>query len=172
MSGEKMNSKMIRRLSLLTVFCCAAFVARNASAQKVTLESLLDGAKLDYSEKDGLYKVTISGDARDVLIVCGTTTMWKDDDGNPVDVVWLWTSVLSVPKGFHHPARMLHRIATINDTLKPGNVSVNGDNGNVYYNSTFWLSSATPQILYDELLMAFYRKPELRKELQPYLEEE
>ncbi len=167
-----MGFSMIRRVAMLAVVCCVAFAACEASAQKVTLKSLLEGAELDYSEKDGIYKVTINNQDRAVLMVCGTNTMWEDNDGNPVEVVWLWTTVLSVPEGFRHPARMLHRIATLNDTLKPGNVSVNGDNGNIYYNSAFWLANATPQVLYDELLMGFYRKPELRKELQPYVEEE
>lgn len=167
-----MALSMFRRTAVLVVICITALVSSTASAQGVTLKGLLEGAGLDYSEKDGIYKVTINNEDRAVLVVCGTSTMWEDDDGNPVDVVWLWTSIVSVPEGFNHPARMLHRITTINDTMKPGNISVNADNGNVYYNSSFWLSSATPQILYDELLMAFFRKPELRKELLPYVEEE
>lgn len=167
-----MALSMFRRTAVLAVICLTALVSSTASAQGTTLKGLLDGAGLDYSEKDGIYKVTINNEDRAVLIVCGTSTMWEDDDGDPVDVVWLWTTVVSVPEGFRHSAGMLHRIATINDTMKPGNISVNADNGNVYYNSTFWLSSATPQILYDELLMAFFRKPELRKELLPYVEEE
>lgn len=167
-----MGLSMIRSNIAVALVCCVALATSNAAAEEVTLKSLLDGAGLDYSEKDGIYKVTINNEDRAVLIICGTNTLWEDDQGNPVDVVWLWTSIVSVPEGFRHPAQMLHRIATINDTMKPGNVSVNADNGNVYYNSSFWLSTATPQILYDELLMAFFRKPELRKELSPYVEEE
>ncbi len=151
---------------------CTMWCGQTAMAQGNSLTGLLDEAGFDYIERDGIYKVILEGDERTVTVVCGEETMWEDDNGNPVKVVWLWTTILAVQEGFRHPPALLRRVANINDTMKPGNLSVNENNGNVYYNSAFWLDSATPQIMVDELLLAYFRQPELRKELAPYAEEE
>ena len=136
------------------------------------LKKLLDEAGLDYAHtKEGLFKIILTSKGRSALVVAEEVTLYADDKGNPVKLVYFWTEVVSVPDGFKHPANMLRRIAEINDKLRVGNVGITSQGG-VFYNSSFWLSTANTQILQDELALAFFTIPDLRKDLLPFVKEE
>ncbi|MBX7168847.1 MAG: hypothetical protein K1X74_21100 [Pirellulales bacterium] len=137
-----------------------------------SLESLLAANQLTFAQRDGIYHVILTNDDHAVKVTCGEATMYHDPQQRPVKMVWLWTQIATIPKGAAPPAALLLKIAEINDGLRPGNISVNSESGGVYYNSSLWLDTTTPQVLYDELAYAFHRQAELRKLLLPFVNEE
>lgn len=144
-----------------------------AQPEQATLKGLLDQAELAYVESGGAFRVAVGDGKTEISVVCGEQLLYEGEQG-AVKLVWLFTPIFSLSEGRHEkpPLNLLRRIAELNDDLRPGSISVNERNGNVYYNSTFWLTTATPTILVDELSLAFYRLPALRDELLPYVQEE
>ena len=64
---------------------------------------------------------------------------------------------------------MLQRMAQINDNMVIGNVGLR--DGQINYNSSFWLRTADKQVLIAHLLFTHQMRLALRKELLPYIQE-
>ncbi|MBX3414654.1 MAG: hypothetical protein KF708_18345 [Pirellulales bacterium] len=149
--------------------------AAPAASAGPSLEQLLDAAGFAYSKQtfdDGnvAYRITVEANGEVSIVVASERTMgWKDSKGNDVKLVYIWTTITPVADGVELPASMLKRIAELNDQYLIGGVSA--PKGGVYYCNSFWLRTADPEILADELVLAHNSRLSLRKELLPYMSE-
>jgi hypothetical protein len=145
------------------------------AASGQSLEQLLDAAGFAYAKQnfdDGsvAYRVTVESNGEVSVVVASERTMgWKDSKGNDVKLIYIWSTITPVAEGVELPAPMLKRMAEINDQYLIGGVSA--PKGGVYYCNSFWLRTADPEILADELYLAHNSRISLRKELLPYLSE-
>lgn len=146
-----------------------------AASGGMSLEQLLDASGFAYAKQtfdDGsvAYRVTVESNGEVSVVVCSERTMgWKDSKGNDVKLVYLWTTITPVAEGVELPAQMLKRMGELNDQYLIGGVSA--PKGGVYYCNSFWLRTADPEILGDELFLAHNSRLSLRKELLPFLSE-
>ena len=149
--------------------------AAPASSGGMSLEQLLDAAGFAYQKQtfdDGsvAYRITVESNGEVSIVVASERTMgWKDSKGNDVKLVYIWSTIAPVAEGVELPAPMLKRIGELNDTYLIGGISA--PKGGVYYCNSFWLRTADPEILADELFLAHNSRLSLRKELLPYLSE-
>ena len=151
-------------LSSMISLSLGLLFASSVQAQGATkLESLI--------EQNGYY-VQTSPEAPGMWVV------WPARDiGVPValsigevggELVYLYTWILEVPAGYQHPPALLRKIAEINDRLFVGSVSLMED-GSIAYNSSFWLESATPDVLRWEVAAVNNIVPALAAEFEPFL---
>lgn len=149
--------------------------AAPASSGGMSLEQLLDAAGFAYQKQtfeDGnvAYRITVESNGEVSIVVASERTMgWKDSKGNDVKLVYIWSTITPVAEGVELPAPMLKRIGELNDQYLIGGISA--PKGGVYYCNSFWLRTADPEILADELFLAHNSRLSLRKELMPYLSE-
>jgi hypothetical protein len=144
----------------------AAMMAFAATPSK-SLEGLLKESGLDYVRTpEGAYKILVSVEGEATLVVALERALGESED---LKLVYLYCSVVEVPKGFKHPPAMLKKMAEVNDRLIVGKLGMSGDTGDVFYNSSFWLRTADSKILVMELALAHQLRAQLRKELLPFL---
>jgi len=149
--------------------------AAPAASGGQSLEQLLDASGFAYSKQtfdDGsvAYRVTVEANGEVSVVVASERTMgWKDSKGNDVKLIYIWTTITPVAEGVELPAPMLKRIGELNDQYLIGGVSA--PKGGVYYCNSFWLRTADPEILADELFLAHNSRIALRKELLPFMSE-
>jgi hypothetical protein len=62
-------------------------------------------------------------------------------------------------------------LAEINDRLVIGRLSISGEEGHVWYSSSFWLATANSDVLLREMYIAHFLRSQLRKELLPFVQE-
>ena len=149
----------------------ARTAARPSALSSSSLQGLLDSSGLDYTTtKEGTFKVIVSVEGETTLIYAREATIGSGADPD-FKLVQLYLPLVIVPNGFRHPPAMLKKIAEINDRILVGRISVDGQKGNVWYNSSFWLSNANSNVLLKELYLAHYLRPSLRKDLLPFVQE-
>jgi hypothetical protein len=145
--------------------------AAKAAAQSPTLEGLIKAAELtSFKLNNGMYKVLLSPGTGSQVVPVILREGSLGSSG--VKIVYLWACVLEVPEGFKHPAAMLKKLADANDNIVIGRLSVNAKNGNVFYNSGFWLRTADEKTLLAELEIAFHMATSVNKDLKPFVTEQ
>lgn len=164
-----MIARILQKYILVALFLTT--VSSSAIAQK-SLKALLDSDsnRLDYvydTERQS-FRILVSDQGEASLIIAKEKS-FGDDDPN-WKIVYLYCVVIEAPKGFKHPEAMLKRMAELNDNMLVGKVGIT-EEGNIYYDSSFWLRTADASILRQELAIAHMLRIALKKELLPFMEE-
>jgi hypothetical protein len=156
---------------IMVAMLLAGYVA-SAALAATSLETLLKDSGFDYTRTEqGTFRICVSAQNETTLIVAQETSVGKDSKNDDLKLVYLFCQVLEVPKDFKHPPAMLKKLAELNDKLLVGKLSVNEQNGNIFYNSSFWLRTADKTVLTNELSLGHFNRIQFRKELEPFLKE-
>ncbi len=139
---------------------------------QTTLKALLKKSKLEYTTVDeGVYKVyiTINGETSAIFLTTGNFY-----EGAKADIahIILLVPVISFPKNYQHPPSLLMKICTINSELNFGRLAINESSGDVLYISSFWLKTATTEILSNELTLAHEYRLKFKEILSKYKDNE
>ncbi|MEW6279089.1 MAG: YbjN domain-containing protein [Candidatus Eremiobacterota bacterium] len=133
------------------------------------LEELLKKAEIEYSPLDGgEFKIPVTIDNETVVVVAREGYI-GDGTVETLKLIHFYTLVTEV-KGGNASAPFLKKMAEINDGIYIGKVSM-GSDGGIFYSSSLWLHQADPELLVNELVLAFIQRQQMRKSLQPFLEE-
>lgn len=135
-----------------------------------SLEWLLDASGLAYrAMENDTYRITFEANGEVSIITAWEVTMYNDNDGNPVKVIYLYSWLLDFPEGFQPPWELYHAVNQKNLKINVGQLLLN-DYGMMFSN-TFWLSSANLDILYDELYLAHADREAFASMFRPFVEE-
>lgn len=136
-----------------------------------TVEGLLKKSEFDYVKAaDNAFKVIVEYKDESSVLFVDEVSLSEDENKAESKMVRVSTMILDVPDGFKHPPAMLKKVAMLNDPLLVGRLSVS-DDGDVYYQSTFWLRTADEVITTNELAYAHFNRLAYKKELKPFLSE-
>ncbi len=155
----------------VSLMLALALLTQGAQAQaRKTLESLLKEAEIEYTAiEGGEFKIPVTLE-NETLVVIAKEVAIGDGTVDSLKLLHFYTLVVEVPKGGAMPAQMLKKMAEINDSIFVGKVSLAGDVG-VFYSSSMWLQNATAELLIQELVLAHIQRNQMKKTLQPFLEE-
>jgi len=152
---------------LVTGLLIAALASEALAAKDI--ESLLKASEMMYTkDKDGSFNVMVSIEGDASLVVVSETGFGTEAN---MKLVYLWSLIKEVPKGYHHPPALLKKIAELNDQFVVGKVSVNAETGHVFYNSSFWLRTADAEVVVNELVLAHVLRQQAKKDLLPFFQE-
>jgi hypothetical protein len=154
---------------LLATIAILLALAAPTWAQTKNLEGLLKDAKIEYSPLDGgEFKIPVTIEEETVVVIAREGHI-GDGTVPTLKLVHFYTLVTEV-KGAP-PAAFLKKMAELNDGVYIGKVSLGADGG-VFYSSSLWLHQADADLVINELVLAFLQRQQMRKSLQPFLEEE
>lgn len=135
-----------------------------------SLEDLLNASGLAYRKMENdTYRITYEANGEVSVITAWEITMYTDNDGNPVKVVYLYSWLLDFPDGFQPSIELYHAVAQKNLNLNVGQLMMN-DYGMMFSNS-FWLNSATLNEFDDELFLAHVDREAFASMFRPFVEE-
>lgn len=135
-----------------------------------SLQALLDASGLAYRKMENdTYRITYEANGEVSIITAWEVTMYNDNDGNPVKVIYLYSWLLDFPEGFQPPRELYHAVNEKNLDITVGQLLLN-DYGMMFSN-TFWLSSANLDVLYDELYLAHADREAFASMFRPFIEE-
>lgn len=149
--------------------------AKNAKPTGEAIERLLKAAKLDFKQKDNMFRVLVEvkGEVTAVFIE-EKKAPWKANNGSEVLFAYMFCEVLKLPKDFKPPSGMLLRMAEMNNVFNFGNVSLNKNREGeyaIFFNSSCFLRGCDAEQLTDFLYMTHNTRLYLRKEFSRYLED-
>lgn len=159
---------MLRKLSLITTISLCGFV-QCLSAQ-VSLPAFLKAAEMQFleTEEKGVYKIPLEIDESVIMLYGYETVFWKDTDLQ-ASVFKLYAKVLEIPRSVKPSAQMLMKIATLNEDVSFGGLSI-AENA-VWFNTAIWAKDANKSSFYRTCLLIFYYVQATRKELKPFIME-
>jgi len=137
-------------------------------AWAANIEDLLK--KGDYTFKkadDGSFAVAVSWQEETSMIYIKESKYGEGND-DALRLAYLYCVVLPGRNNGNYPAAELKEIAEMNDKLSVGKVSIGGDDGTIYYISSFWLSNADEKTLTNELFIAHIARQQIKKVLTAY----
>jgi hypothetical protein len=137
-----------------------------------SLEGLLKESGVDYTrhkdQDEEIFKIPVEIDGETTMVYAREHQLGNKSDA-ALRLVYLWTTVATMPKDFKSPAAMLKKMVQMNETFLVGNVSMN--DSVISCNSSFWLRTADAEILKLQLMLAHAGRLHCRKELLPFLRE-
>jgi len=132
-----------------------------------SLKELLDKSGVKYIQQDTAFLIPVSAEGETTMVTATEAALGELAE---LKLVYLFTPILEVPKGFKHPQPMLKKIAELNEKLLVGKLGLEADSGCLYFISSFWLRTADKTTVEIELAVAHVQRQSLRKELEPYLQ--
>lgn len=156
---------LIRRCIVVGLF----FVALSSTSFAASsLEELLKEAQLEYTRSDdGTIRIVVSEGGETTLIYAKERS-YGDNPNSDLKLVYLYCVVKPARKSGQVPEAQLKKMAELNDKMPVGKVSLNEDDGTIYYNSSFWLATADKKTLAAELYIAHLMRQELKKILDAF----
>ena len=133
-----------------------------------TIESLLKELELPYVvTKKGEYKVvyTDSSDNASTIYVKYSSVGDLPED----QIIYLYTQVMEPPEKMPDPARFYLEMASYNDGLVVGRISVS--DGYVFYSSSCWLRKVDAMVLDVEIIVAHNTVADAYEALQAVLDD-
>jgi hypothetical protein len=126
--------------------------------------NLLKQADISYTiTKGGHFKIPFTINEETTLVTAHVAKL------GDYQLVYLYCVVRNLPDGRSASPELLRKIAELNDRMLVGKLSINGSN--VMYNSSFWLASATVDVLVSELMVAHFYRTTCAKEMEPFIME-
>jgi hypothetical protein len=138
-----------------------------------TLKALLEETDFMYKALNaGGTKFRIAVESQDGvgMVVAEEIEMpWKNPDGTPVKIIYMYRWLVSVPEGFEPPPQLLAKLNDINVEYMVGKTLLN--KYGMFRCNSIWLRSADAQSLADEVSLLHGDGLVLEKELKPFLSE-
>ena len=150
----------------------APFVQKaHAQPAAKTLESVLKESGLAYSKNESVFRVYIENEGETTGVTMREVGIGDSPD---LKLIYMFATVLQMPKGTKAPAPLVKRLAQINNNLFVGKLSLEegAEGGGVYYNSSLWLKTATGETLSTELFLSHFVRLQFAKELAPFMKGE
>lgn len=139
-----------------------------AAAGFSSLEELLDASGLAYRKMENdTFRITYEADGEVSVITAWEVTMYNDTNGNPVKVVYIYSWLLDFPEGFQPTVELYHAVREKNLDITVGRILMN-DYG-LLFSSDFWLTTATLDVLYDELYLAHIDRGAFANMFEPFV---
>ena len=140
------------------------------------IEALVKAANFNYSRTANGTLQIIADSGDDPLVVSGLEEVsYTTNKGDQMKVGVIVFKVLSLDaeKAAKPPLPLLMHMNETNDRVNPGKfILISGQNAGIWYESAFWLSTATADTIRAELINAYLKRKMMRKEMEPYLKDE
>ena len=160
---------MIKTLLQIVIVGLLVILSSGDLMAQKSLEKLLKESKLDYTKSpDGSFKVWVSYQGETTEIIFTERNVGSDESNPKTRIAYLYCFVLPAPQDGELAPAMLKKMAELNDRLTIGRIGINEQSGATYYNSSFWLSSATGAIVVQESALAHFTKLDLKKVLEAF----
>ena len=152
--------------------------AAAAESAVPTLEGLLKAGKFPYVKRPPgepgslqLFDIINRGGADPMIVTAYEQVAFTDSTGKQRKVVVIVSQLIQLTdeKKEKPPVPMLIHLSVLNDRMEPGKIVLWPKLGVIAFESSFWLAIATPDTLRNELTYAAVIRPDVRKEIAPYL---
>jgi hypothetical protein len=142
------------------------------------LEALVKAANFPYTRMaNGSLEIIARSDDDPMLVIAMEEGCYSNQDKSEevrIAAISLKVVALAPETAAKPPLPLIMHLNEVNNKFNPGKfviASGGGTTPGIYFESAFWLATATPQTIRWELTNAFLRRAVSRKEMEPFLKD-